>query len=129
MADEIDYESLWYEEIAEIWIRDFVLKNRNFKEVNVEITDPDEYSDDEDDDQEFQIKVSNIIFSIQHEGTTIRLWVFYDIENEELHECESLSDNQQFPPDVIAKIIYDIHQRWEAVKIVTYLSEDFEDDN
>jgi hypothetical protein len=116
--DNIDYEYLWEDEIAEQWIRDFAINNMQSNEVVVEITDPT--GDIDPDSDEFEVK--NVIFKIQVEGQKVDLWVFYDFLNEELNECESLS-NQMLDSELIAKTIFEINERWKKEKVIKYLKQ------
>jgi hypothetical protein len=122
MSNELDYESLWYEEIAQQWINDFVFDELSYEEIGVEITDPNGDVDPDDPNDE-NFKVKNIIFTIKHDGKRQQLWVFYDIENEEFHDCESLG-NSEFDPEELGKTIYEINRRWEAEKIIRDLKDE-----
>lgn len=106
---DIDYELLWEDEIAEKWVQDFVYGKKSWNEISVEITDPD------GDNEDGNFDVKNIIFTIKVNGKPVQLWVFYDIENEEMHECESLL-NYSEDPEELGKAIYEINKRWENSK-------------
>jgi len=109
MSEEIDYESLWHDEIAERWIGVLYYDEYQFDEIHMEIRDPDgDVDPDDPDDENFKIK--NIIFTINVDGQRAQLWVFYDLENGELHECEDLG-NYDFDTEELAKAIYEIDQR------------------
>ena len=43
----------------------------------------------------------------------MQLWDFYDLKNEELHECEDLG-NCDVNTEILSKAIYDIDQRLQA---------------
>jgi hypothetical protein len=109
MTEEIDYESLWHDEIAERWVQYLYYDECGFDEIQMEITDPN--GDVDPDDENFKVK--NVIFTINVNGEKAQLWVFYDLENEELHECEDLG-NYDFDTEELAKAIYDIDQRLQA---------------
>lgn len=104
---EIDFEMIWDDEIAERWVSDFVLDGNNYEEISVQITDPD------NEDGEANLDVKNIIFTINYNGRPLQLWVFYDIENQELHECEDISNYVDDPED-LGRTIYSINERWKS---------------
>ena len=112
MSDEIDYESLWHDEIAQRWVETLYYGEHLFDEIQMEIRDPDgDVDPDDPDDENFKIK--NVIFTINVDGKKVQLWVFYDLENEELHECEDLG-NYDVNTEILSKVIYDIDQRLQA---------------
>ncbi len=112
MSQEIDYESLWHDEIAERWVDALYYEEYEFDEIQMEITDPNGDVDPDDPNDE-NFKVKNVIFTIDVNGERAQLWVFYDLENEELHECEDLG-NYDFDTEELAKAIYEIDQRLQA---------------
>ena len=99
---KIDYPSVWYEEISQRWVKDFILDESFFKEVNAYIREPD--GDEENSS-------SNFIFEIEFQGETVRLYVFYDWSSNQIVEVESL-DTHNFDIEQLAKQIYQIDQRW-----------------
>lgn len=112
MSEEIDYESLWHDEIAERWVDLLYYDEYQFHEIHMEIRDPDgDVDPDDPDDENFKIK--NIIFTIDVGGKRAQLWVFYDLESGELHECEDLG-NYDFDTEELAKAIHEIDQRLQS---------------
>ena len=112
MSDEIDYESLWHDEIAERWIEHLYYDEYEFDEIQMEITDPNGDVDPDDPDDE-NFKVKNVIFTINVNGKKAQLWVFYDLENGVLHECEDLG-LYDFDTEELAEAIYEIDKRLQA---------------
>jgi hypothetical protein len=105
----MDYEQLWHDEIAEQWISDFVLHERQYWEVSVTVTDPEV----DPDTEEFNVK--NVVFTIEADDETINIWVFYNAATEEIEECESLH-NYDIDADKLAEEIFLINERWKAEK-------------
>jgi hypothetical protein len=105
----MDYEALWYDEIVEQWVSDFVINERQYFEVSVSITDPDANAD------EFNIK--NVVFTIEVDDQSIDLWVFYNVETKEIADCESLHQ-QDIDVEKLAEEIFLINERWKEVKYI-----------
>jgi len=103
----MDYEALWYNEIAEQWVRDFVQNERQYWEVSVSITDPDDGAD------EFNVK--NVVFTIEVDDQALDLWVYYNVETKEIEDLESL-DQQDIDVEKLAEEIFLINERWKEVK-------------
>jgi rhodanese-related sulfurtransferase len=89
-----------------------VREEYEFDEIQMEITDP-KGDVDPDDPNDENFKVKNVIFTIDVNGERAQLWVFYDLESGELHECEDLG-NYDFDTEELAKAIYEIDQRLQA---------------
>lgn len=107
----MDYEQLWYDEIVEQWVTDFVYREYEFDEIEVTVSDPS--GDAEPGDKAFEIK--NIIFTIEFDDVPVNIWVFYDLDAEELVECEALG-NFSDDPEGLAKQIFEINERWKEEK-------------
>jgi uncharacterized protein YqfB (UPF0267 family) len=115
----MDYVNQWYDEIAEQWVVDFVLMDRIFEEVSVEVTDPNGDVDEDSDD--FEVK--NVIFTIEVNGKSVNLWVFYDMLSEEVADVENLN-LQEIDETEVAKSIHDINERWKKIKASKYPESD-----
>jgi hypothetical protein len=111
LMPKINYESMWYDEIAERWTNDFIVNGHSFDEVNAYTEETDSDSDEPAD---------NLVFEIEFDGESINLFAFCDRATREIVDIESL-DQQNVDAAALAKHIYEIDQRWQKELVMRIL--------